>query len=244
MSRHPEGFVRRSTMIVAVIVALVAGAYVGGMSVLLYQSSQSDQAGQFGQDSGGEAGLPPGMPGAMPGGKPQGMPPGMPGGAPGGMPGSMGQTSSDLTPHILELEKDLALSPGKTDQWVELGNLYYDADQPAKSIAAYDKALALGLKNPDVYTDMGVMYRRLGQPEKAIEYFDRAIALDPGHEVAHYNKGVVALHDLNSPETAMKTWEVLLAKKPLAKTPDGRPLADLLAEMKKKAGAGVAAPKP
>ena len=229
MSETPQGFVRRSTLAAAVIAALVAGGYAGGMSVLLYQESRHT-AGD------GPAGLPPGMPGGAPAGMPAGMPGGMPGGAPAGT------TSPDLTRHILEIEQELALKPGQKDRWVELGNLYYDADQPAKSIAAYEKALNLGEKSPDVLTDVGVMYRRMNQPQKALEYFDRAIAADPGHEVARYNKGVVSLHDLGDAAQAMRTWEELLRIKPGARTPDGRSLADLLAEMKKKAG--DPAPKP
>jgi uncharacterized protein HemY len=234
MSDSPKGFVRRSTLVVAVIAALLVGGYAGGMSVLLFQGSQRPH------EDGGPGGMPPGMPGGMPGGPPAGMPGGMPGGVPGGMPGGMGG-QPDLTKHILEIEQELAVKPGQKDLWVELGNLYYDADQPAKSIAAYEKAEALGAKSPDMITDMGVMYRRLNQPQKAMEQFDRAIALDPGHEVARYNKGVVALHDLNDPAAAVRTWEELLKLKPGAKTPDGRPLSGLLEDMKKKA---ASQPKP
>lgn len=60
---------------------------------------------------------------------------------------------------ISELEKETALHPDNTAAWVQLGNLYFDANQVDKAILAYNRSLALVPDNPDVLTDLGVTDR-------------------------------------------------------------------------------------
>ncbi len=135
--------------------------------------------------------------------------------------------------HISELELATAKTPGDQAAWVELGNLYFDTHQPQKSIAAYGKALSLGAVSPDVWTDLGIMQREAGQPQQALKSFDAALGLNARHENALYNKGVVLLHDSGDRAGATTAWERLLGVNPAAKTPDGRPLKDIVAELKK-----------
>jgi len=143
-----------------------------------------------------------------------------------------GQPQADIAARIPELVQQAAGHPDEPIHWIELGNAYYDTDQPQKAVEAYEKALALKPDNPDVWTDMGVMYRKNGQPQKAIEAFDKAIAIDKGHGIAHFNKGVVLMHDLNNSAGAIAAWEQLLAVNPQAKAPGGQPLKDLLERLK------------
>lgn len=134
---------------------------------------------------------------------------------------------------IGELEIATAQKPGDQAQWIELGNLYFDTHQAQKSIAAYQKAVALGPVSADVWTDLGIMHREAGQPQKALETFDTALKLNPQHENALYNKGVVQLHDVKDRAGAVATWERLAAVNPNAKTPEGRSLKAMLAELRK-----------
>ncbi|MBU1039485.1 MAG: tetratricopeptide repeat protein [Proteobacteria bacterium] len=134
---------------------------------------------------------------------------------------------------ISELEISLATKPGDSGLWVELGNLYFDTHQAAKSITAYEKAIALGVKSPDVWTDLGIMQREAELPQKALASFDTALKLNPRHENALYNKGVVLLHDTGDKARAAEAWARLIEINPSAKTPDGRPLAGIVAELKK-----------
>jgi tetratricopeptide (TPR) repeat protein len=117
---------------------------------------------------------------------------------------------------------------------VQLGNLYFDANQVDKAIAAYKRSLALVPGNADVLTDLGVMYRRKGRPREAIKAFDRAIQVNPRQEAAYFNKGVVFLHDLNDRENAIKAWEELLRVNPMAKVQSGELVMELVENIKKK----------
>ena len=76
------------------------------------------------------------------------------------------------------------------------------------------------------------MYRRNSQPDKAIETFDRAVKANPQHEHARFNKGVVLLNDLHDPAGAVKVWEELIQINPMATTPSGSPLTDLIEKVK------------
>ena len=133
-----------------------------------------------------------------------------------------------------ELEKETALHPDNVAAWVQLGNLYFDANQVDKAIAAYKRSLALVPGNADVLTDLGVMYRRKGRPREAIKAFDRAIQVNPRQEAAYFNKGVVFLHDLNDRENAIKAWEELLRVNPMAKVQSGELVMELVENIKKK----------
>ena len=140
--------------------------------------------------------------------------------------------SPEQTQKILELEKEASANPGNSSNWLQLGNLYFDTDNFQRAIEAYRKYLELNPNNPNVWTDMGIMYRRAGQPEKAVEAFDQAISIDPQHEQSLFNKGVILLHDLNNPPAAQKQWEELLKMNPNFRSPNGRPLKELIDGLK------------
>src|SRR5665647_300601 len=89
--------------------------------------------------------------------------------------------------NIKMLETLVATDPKNHKAWVELGNTYFDAQMPAKSVEAYAKALELNPNDPNVLTDQGVMYRQLGWFDKAIENFTKANTVDPRHIQSLYN---------------------------------------------------------
>ena len=131
---------------------------------------------------------------------------------------------------ILELESHLIVAPNDPKAWAQLGNLYYDAGNPAKSIEAYEKALALKADTPDIWVACGVMYRALKQPEKALEYFNKALTINPKHEFALFNSGVVLHNDLHDDAKAFVAWEKLVGINPQFKTPNGQLLTTILKE--------------
>jgi len=104
------------------------------------------------------------------------------------------------------VKKDMKNLPA----WEELGNLYFDADQPKEAIEAYSRYLAVKPDNPDVRTDMGIMYRKLGQFDRALEEFRKAARSDPKHVNSRYNIGLVLLHDKQDIQGAIKAWEEYL----------------------------------
>lgn len=142
--------------------------------------------------------------------------------------------STDRAVKILKLEQMTSQSPDDVAAWVQLGNLYFDANNYTKAILAYNKSLELNPDNADVMTDLGVMYRRNGQPPEAIKAFEKAIKIDPKHEIARFNKGVVLMHDLNDLAGAIRSWEELVKMNPLAKGPNGRSVKELLDKLKER----------
>lgn len=134
---------------------------------------------------------------------------------------------------IAGLEKETRANPTNVRAWIELGNSYFDTGQSEKAIQAYRKSLELDPNNADVWTDMGVMYRRSGNPQEAINSFDRAIEVDPKHEASRMNKGIVLLHDMNDLDGAIKAWEELLAVNPVAVSPTGQSIDQMVQQMKK-----------
>jgi tetratricopeptide (TPR) repeat protein len=133
---------------------------------------------------------------------------------------------------IEDLEVQVAANPKDFQLWTQLGNTYYDANQPEMAIKAYTRSLELHAGDANLLTDLGVMYRSIGQPKKALEYFEQAITLDPTHEPSRLNKGIVLMYDLHSPDKAIATWEELLRIDPEARTASGESVRDLIKEVK------------
>ncbi len=140
--------------------------------------------------------------------KPQMAPPGAPAPAP------PGRESIEATSQIQTLKEIVKKDPKNLPAWVELGNLYFDTDQPKEAIDAYSHYLAAKPNNPDVRTDMGIMFRKLGQFDEALEEFRKAAQTDPKHINSRYNIGLVLLHDKQDIKGAIKAWEEYLKVDP------------------------------
>lgn len=140
--------------------------------------------------------------------------------------------SEETGSKIAGLEAEVKAHPDNGVAWTNLGHAYFDSDQFAKAISAYNKSLEIHPGNADLLTDLGVMYRRNGQLNKAIEAFDRAVQANPQHEPSRFNKGVVLLNDFHDTPGAIKVWEELLAINPQATGPSGAPLTELIRDVK------------
>jgi len=133
---------------------------------------------------------------------------------------------------ILNLEAEVTANPGNFQAWASLCNLYYDTEQAAKAIAAYNKSLALHKGDANLLTDLGVMYRKNKQPEKAIEVFNQAIRENSTHLQSRYNKGIVLLYDLGDPQGAIASWEEMLVIDPQAGNTSGANIRELIDKVK------------
>lgn len=133
---------------------------------------------------------------------------------------------------ITHLEAEVTARPDNFENWVQLGNLYFDSGHPEKAIPAYEKALEIHSGNANVYTDLGVMYRRTNQPEKAVEAFEKAIEIDAKHIHSRFNKGIVLMYDLDDAAGAIASWESILNIDPQAKTGNGEPIRDFIERIK------------
>ena len=145
------------------------------------------------------------------------------------------QQAQPVAPALLDrikaLEKQTQLEPANVAAWTELGNLYFDTDQPEKAIPAYEKSLTLEPGNPDVLTDLGVMYRHVGKFDKALECFNKAIGVNAAHVIASYNKSIVLEHDKNDRAGALAALRALAAKNPQAVLPGNKPVAQAIQEL-------------
>jgi tetratricopeptide (TPR) repeat protein len=130
------------------------------------------------------------------------------------MPAPKGPDSIEVASKIQSLKEMVKKDPKNLSAWMELGNLYFDSEQPEEAIEAYGKYLAIQPDNPDVRTDMGIMYRALGDFDRAIEEFKKAAQLDPKHTNSRYNIGIVLLHDKGNVKGAIQAWEEYLKVDP------------------------------
>ncbi|HIX39511.1 tetratricopeptide repeat protein [uncultured Desulfovibrio sp.] len=134
----------------------------------------------------------------------------------------------ELQQRIAELQNQLASKPNDAELLSALGSLYFDTNQPARAIEAYEASLRFAPGNVLVMTDLGIMYREIGNPEKAVSLFREVIALKPDFENALFNLGVVLNFDLHRHDEARAAWQQLLNVNPAARTPNGDPVSEVI----------------
>jgi len=121
---------------------------------------------------------------------------------------------ADLQKQIDTLRSMLKDDPKNLNVLIQLGNLYFDAEQFNEAIEAYSRVLEIDPKNADVRTDMGIMYRKKRDYDRAIAEFKKAAEVDPRHVNSRYNLGIVLLHDKQDIKGAIKAWEDYLRVEP------------------------------
>jgi tetratricopeptide (TPR) repeat protein len=134
--------------------------------------------------------------------------------APQVSPGPLGFDPMEVASKIKALRDIVQKDPKNLLAWVELGNLYFDSNQPEEAIDAYSQYLAVKPDNADVRTDRGIMYRKLGDFDLAIEEYKKAAQSDPKHINSRYNLGLVLLHDKQDIKGAVEAWEEYLKVDP------------------------------
>ena len=179
---------KKETVILYVAIALVVG-FIGGATVGILWMTKGTEKTAMVQ-------------------KPQMALPGAP------APAAPVRDTIEAASQVQTLKEIVKKDPKNLPAWVELGNLYFDTDQPKEAIEAYGHYLAVKPDNPDVRTDMGIMYRKLGQFDRALEEFRKAARSDPKHVNSRYNIGLVLLHDKQDMQGAIKAWEEYLRVDP------------------------------
>lgn len=144
-----------------------------------------------------------------------------------------GDDNAALRSSIRQLEAGLAAEPDNLELLVNLGNAYFDIDEPRKSIEYYERALELNPDMPLVLADCGVMYRKIDQPDKAIELFRKAIEMDPDLPQAYFNLGAVLRMEKDDPLGAAVAWQKYLELTP---NPDPRIKEFLVSEIESALG--------
>lgn len=179
---------KKETVILLVVIAFLVG-FIAGATVVILKGTKGTEKTTLIQ-------------------KPQMGPPSAPVQAP------PSRDSNEVTSKIQTLKEIVKKDPKNLPAWVELGNLYFDSDQPKEAIEAYSQYLTVKPDNPDVRTDMGIMYRKLGQFDRAIEEFRKAAQSHTKHTNSRYNIGLVLLHDKQDIKGAIKAWEEYLKVDP------------------------------
>jgi cytochrome c-type biogenesis protein CcmH/NrfG len=132
-------------------------------------------------------------------------------------------TSAQMTPamdsvkvkaEIAKMEEQLKSDPNNYEALVDLGNAYYDIDNPPKAIEYYERALRIKPNQAPILVDMGAMYRQSGDPDKALELFIRATQIDPDLSQAYFNLGMIYRMEKNDPASAARAWRKYLELEP------------------------------
>lgn len=114
--------------------------------------------------------------------------------------------SSDNLHQIEDLKIKAAAKEATAETWKELGNIYFDTDQPELAIQAYEQALNLQPDDTNTLNDQGAMYRQTGDFKRAVTNFEKAYSMDPHNLESLYNSGYVYAFDLNNIPKALMMW--------------------------------------
>jgi tetratricopeptide (TPR) repeat protein len=112
------------------------------------------------------------------------------------------------------LQSVAAQNPKDAQPRVQLGNMYFDAEQYPQAITWYEQAFALNDRDPNLSTDLGVAYYYTNQPDRAIKQFEHSLSIDSRHVKTLLNMGIVRAFGKQDLEGAAKAWEEVVAIDP------------------------------
>ena len=136
-------------------------------------------------------------------------------------PAAGGQQPAPLdAERVKALTAVAAQNPNDAQPRVQLGNLYFDAEQYGQAITWYEQAVNLNPRDANVSTDLGVAYYYTNQPDRALAQFDHSLTLDPQHVKTLLNVGIVRAFGKQDLAGAAKAWEQVVAISP--DTPEGQ----------------------
>lgn len=144
------------------------------------------------------------------------------------------QVASSSPPPAANAAQPVRLDPGRMQELqaladqnptdpaprVQLGNLYFDAEQYTDAITWYESALTLNPKDPNVSTDLGVAYYYTNQPDRAISQFELSLNADPKHTKTLLNLGIVKAFGKQDLAAAAEAWQQVVALAP--NSPEGQ----------------------
>ncbi|MGE5814133.1 MAG: tetratricopeptide repeat protein, partial [Acidobacteriota bacterium] len=115
---------------------------------------------------------------------------------------------------VRTLEAAANAAPREATPRVELGNMYFDAEQYPEAVRWYEQAVQLDPKNVNVSTDLGVAYYYTNQPDRALVQFDKSLAIDPAHVKTLLNVGIVRAFGKQDLKGASEAWEKVVQLSP------------------------------
>ena len=121
---------------------------------------------------------------------------------------------------VQALEAAAKQNPNDTQSRIQLGNIYFDAEQYPQAIGWYEQVVALNPKDTNASTDLGVAYYYMNQPDRALAQFDRSLKNDPVHIKTLLNVGIVKAFGKQDLAGAAQAWEQVAKLAP--NTPEGQ----------------------
>jgi cytochrome c-type biogenesis protein CcmH/NrfG len=115
---------------------------------------------------------------------------------------------------VKALESVAQQNPRDAQPRIQLGNMYFDAEQYPQAITYYEQAMALDDRDPNVSTDLGVAYYYTNQPDRAIAQFTHSLSLDARHTKTLLNLGIVRAFGKQDLAGAQQAWEQVVAIAP------------------------------
>jgi tetratricopeptide (TPR) repeat protein len=121
---------------------------------------------------------------------------------------------------VQALQAAIKANPRIADNFTQLGNVYFDAEQWSNAIDSYEQSLKLDPNNPDVSTDLGVSYYYTNRTDDALAQFERSLKISPNHTKTLLNKGIVLAFGKENLEAAADQWKKVVELAP--DSPEGQ----------------------
>ena len=103
---------------------------------------------------------------------------------------------------------------------VQLGNMFFDAEQYAQAITWYEQAIKINPNDANVSTDLGVAYYYTNQPDRALARFEQSLRVDPKHIKTLLNLGIVRAFGKQDLPGAARAWQQVVDLSP--DSPEGQ----------------------
>jgi cytochrome c-type biogenesis protein CcmH/NrfG len=121
---------------------------------------------------------------------------------------------------VKALEGVAAQNAGDAPSRVQLGNMFFDAEQYPQAITWYEQAIKINPNDPNVSTDLGVAYYYTNQPDRALAQFEHSLKVDPKHIKTLLNVGIVRAFGKQDLPGAAKAWQQVVDLSP--DSPEGQ----------------------
>ena len=121
---------------------------------------------------------------------------------------------------VKALEAAAAQNAKDAQARVQLGNIFFDAEQYAQAINWYEQAIRINPNDANVSTDLGVAYYYTNQPDRALAQFDHSLRVDPKHIKTLLNVGIVRAFGKQDLPGAAKAWQQVVELSP--NSPEGQ----------------------
>jgi tetratricopeptide (TPR) repeat protein len=121
---------------------------------------------------------------------------------------------------VQALSTILKNDPKNAGAAVQLGNVYFDAEQWDGAIQWYQRAVDLDPRNADASTDLGVSYYYTNRTEEALARFEVSLKIDPKHTKTLLNKGIVLAFGKQDIPGASAEWQKVVDLAP--NSPEGQ----------------------